>query len=300
MIDRRIFYCWFGEGEMTELNKKCIASWKEFCPNYEIVEINENNFSPDTTPYAKYGYEKKNWSAVSNAARLHYLMRYGGFYLDTDVQLTQSLDSLRSLDGGFITEFDSGQPDSGVLGCNKFPWLYKVAAAELVPGSVLHKNFIRNMYAKYDVHGEPFTTYPDEFTVLGEEYFPTVRTGLYTKNTIGIHYFENTWVKTPLKVLDPFYPYQKVEVYVGGKLIHKDKDATVKLVMKDMRKKWNGPEILYRMNYFFNPRVVRLFCQAFEAERLGYELTGSESTCITPSSMIVTYNKDELDETKEV
>lgn len=292
MIPRRIFYCWFGPNEFTDLNKKCMDSWKQFCPDYEIVEINEQNFSPDTTPYAQYGYEQKNWSAVSNAARLHFLLKYGGFYLDTDVQLVKSLDSLRKYDAGFITEFDSGQPDSGVLGCKKFPWLYQVAAAELVPGSVLHKNFIRNMYKKYDVHGEPITTYSDGFTILGEEYFPTIRTGLYTENTIGIHYFENTWVKTPLKVIDPFYPYQRVNVYVGNKLVHEDSGATIKLTLKDMRKQWSGPQVLHRLNYFFNPRVVKLFSQAFEAERMGYNMTGDEKTCITPTSMIVTYNEN--------
>ena len=44
MIPKRIFYCWFGKGEMSELNKRCIASWKKYCPDYEIVEINESNF----------------------------------------------------------------------------------------------------------------------------------------------------------------------------------------------------------------------------------------------------------------
>jgi hypothetical protein len=42
--------------------------------------------------------------------------------LDTDVQLLKSLDELRVLDGGFITEFEPSQPDSGVLGCgDSFP-----------------------------------------------------------------------------------------------------------------------------------------------------------------------------------
>ena len=135
MIPKRIYYCWFGEGEMTELNKKCMETWPKFCPDYEIIRIDESNFPPETTPYAKLGYEKKNWSATSNAARLHFLKNHGGgFYLDTDVQLIKSLDELCKYDGGFITEFDVSQPDSGVLGCGEnFPWLYQVAYDELVP-----------------------------------------------------------------------------------------------------------------------------------------------------------------------
>lgn len=293
MIPKRIYYCWFGEGEMTELNKKCMETWPKFCPDYEIIRIDESNFPPETTPYAKLGYEKKNWSATSNAARLHFLSQNGGgFYLDTDVQLIKSLDELCKYDGGFITEFDVSQPDSGVLGCGEsFPWLYKVAYDELVPGSVLHKNFIRNMYAKYDIHGEAITTYDDDFTILGEEYFPTARTGLITTNTIGIHYFENTWVKTPLEVTDGFYPYQKVRAFLGNIMVHEDENATVRVKIKHTRKPWHSPEILHRLNYFYNPKVVRVSGPFFDADRIGYRITGNEKTCVTPSNVIVTYNE---------
>ena len=43
MIPKIIHYCWFGRGEKPELAKKCIASWKEFCPDFEIREWNEDN-----------------------------------------------------------------------------------------------------------------------------------------------------------------------------------------------------------------------------------------------------------------
>ena len=108
MIDKRIFYCWFGGGKMSQLNKDCIDSWKKFCPDYEIIEINESNFDYHITEYAIEGYEKKNWSAVSNTARLEIMTRVNGFYMDTDVMLMKSLDELRQYDAGFITEFLPG------------------------------------------------------------------------------------------------------------------------------------------------------------------------------------------------
>ena len=37
MIPKVIHYCWFGGGPLNELSEKCIASWKKFCPDYEIV-----------------------------------------------------------------------------------------------------------------------------------------------------------------------------------------------------------------------------------------------------------------------
>ena len=80
MIAKRIFYCWFGNGEMSNLNKRCIESWKKYCSDYEIILINELNYDWKSNPYAKIGYEAGNWSAVSNAARLELLKQYSGFY----------------------------------------------------------------------------------------------------------------------------------------------------------------------------------------------------------------------------
>ena len=37
-----IHYCWFGGNPLPELAQKCIASWKKYCPEYEIREWNES------------------------------------------------------------------------------------------------------------------------------------------------------------------------------------------------------------------------------------------------------------------
>lgn len=290
MIDKRIYYCWFGRGEMSSLNKKCIESWKKLCPDYELYEINEDNFDVNLTEYSAEGYEKHNWSAVTNTARLEFLKNGNGFYLDTDVQLLKSLEEIRDLDKGFITEFDVGEPDSGVLGCgNGFPWLYDIAAKELTKGTVLHKNFIRNMYQRYNYYGQSKITYDDGFTILGEEYFPTARSGLITENTIAIHYFENTWIKNPIKIIDPFYPFQRVKVFIHGNKIHEDNNATVNLTVLNARKVWNGPEILGRANYLFNPNVVKVQTRDFIAERIEYDKNADIHTFVTNGGVVVSY-----------
>ena len=38
MIPKIIHYCWFGGKPLPELAQKCIASWKKYCPDYEIKE----------------------------------------------------------------------------------------------------------------------------------------------------------------------------------------------------------------------------------------------------------------------
>ena len=271
MIEKKIYYCWFGHGEMSDMNKKCMESWKKLCPDYEIIEINEDNFDYNSTPYAKEAYEHGNWSYVSNAARLYYLTTHGGFYLDTDIELAKPLEELRIYDKGFITEFESGQPDSGILGCGsngcKF---YEEVYSRLVPGTVLHKEFIQVMYRDYDIHGEPIKTFGDGFTVLGEEYFPSIRTGLFTNNTIGIHYFENTWVNQWRNITDDFYPFPRIRAFLGRKMMHQDENAEINMTLKNLNKKWNSSDILGKINYFFNPKVIKLFNRDFEAERITY------------------------------
>ena len=44
MIPKIIHYCWFGKNPKSKSVLKCIDSWKKYCPDYEIVEWNEDNF----------------------------------------------------------------------------------------------------------------------------------------------------------------------------------------------------------------------------------------------------------------
>lgn len=94
MIPKTIHYCWFGKGKKNKLMKKCIASWSKYCPDYEIIEWNEDNFDVEKYPYAKYCLENKKWAFLSDFVRLKVVCEYGGIYLDTDVEVIRNLDEL--------------------------------------------------------------------------------------------------------------------------------------------------------------------------------------------------------------
>ena len=57
MIPKKIHYCWFGRKELPEKAKKCIASWKKYCPDFEIIEWNEDNIDVYQNPYTTYTYD---------------------------------------------------------------------------------------------------------------------------------------------------------------------------------------------------------------------------------------------------
>ena len=79
---------------MPERARKCIESWKKFCPDYEIQEWNEDNYDVHKIQYMDEAYKSRKWAFVSDYARLDIVFSYGGIYLDTDVELIKSLDEL--------------------------------------------------------------------------------------------------------------------------------------------------------------------------------------------------------------
>ena len=106
MIPKVIHYCWFGRNPLPDMALKCIDSWKQYCPDYEIVEWNEDNFDLDYFPYVREVYEARKWAFVSDVARLYALVTVGGIYMDTDVEVIRPLDDLLIYDAvsGFESE----------------------------------------------------------------------------------------------------------------------------------------------------------------------------------------------------
>lgn len=94
MIPKVIHYCWFGGNPIPDDLKKCIESWKKFCPDYEIEKWDESNFDIHCHPFVESAYNAKAWAFVSDYARLKIVYDNGGIYLDTDVELLKNLDFL--------------------------------------------------------------------------------------------------------------------------------------------------------------------------------------------------------------
>lgn len=98
-IPKIIHYCWFGKNPKDKTVRKCIRSWRKYCPEYEIIEWNESNFDVNSIPYTAQAYACRKWAFVSDYARLKIIYEYGGIYLDTDVELKKPLDCLLSYNG---------------------------------------------------------------------------------------------------------------------------------------------------------------------------------------------------------
>ena len=99
MIPKKIHYCWFGRNDLPRKARKCIASWRRYCPDYEIIEWNEDNFDIYLNGYTKMCYEQKKFAFLSDYVRLYVVAKHGGIYFDTDVEIVKSFDDLLSYQG---------------------------------------------------------------------------------------------------------------------------------------------------------------------------------------------------------
>ena len=100
-IPKKIHYCWVGGTAKPKSVQYCIDSWKKYCPDYEIIEWNEDNYDFSKNRYMKEAYDNKKWGFVPDYARLDIIYQHGGIYMDTDVEMVANLDDLLEYEGFF-------------------------------------------------------------------------------------------------------------------------------------------------------------------------------------------------------
>lgn len=81
-IPKKIHFCWYGKGEYSEVIKKCIQSWSQKLPDYEIKKWDESNTPFEKLPFLRILYKQKKWSFISDYMRLYSIYTEGGIYLD--------------------------------------------------------------------------------------------------------------------------------------------------------------------------------------------------------------------------
>lgn len=94
LIPKKIHYMWIGGNPLPDKLKKCIASWKKYCPDYEIVRWDESNYDVHKNQFVSQAYDNKKYAFVTDYAKIEILYEHGGIYLDTDIELQRNLDEL--------------------------------------------------------------------------------------------------------------------------------------------------------------------------------------------------------------
>lgn len=219
MIPKKIHYCWFGGKELPGDVKEYIDTWKKYCPDYEIIEWNENNFDITENQYCKEAYEAKKWAFVSDYARLKILYENGGIYMDTDVEVCKSLNRFLKYDwfSGFESE---DRIPTGTMGacwnstiikiflddCNDRHFIKNDGSFDLttnveVMTKILKENYKVQLNNTRQIFGDNNLLLPFDY-LCAKSFF----TGEISKteNTYTIHHFKGTWKNEEDKIKDKF------------------------------------------------------------------------------------------------
>lgn len=208
-ISKKIHYCWFGGNPLPENAKKCIESWKKFCPDYEIIEWNESNFNLDECKYARQAYDAKKWAFVSDYARFKILYENGGLYFDTDVELIKSIDDIISL-GEFMGVEDKKEilvapglgmaMQKGSLFCKEMVDRYMQNQFVRDDGSYNTETIVSyttKLLKEYGLKKQNVVQQIKDIYIYPDDYFnpKDYITGNIniTKNTRSIHHFDGSW-----------------------------------------------------------------------------------------------------------
>lgn len=106
MIPKKIHYCWYGGAPLPAKARRCMKSWEKYCPDYEIIQWNEQNTEILQIPYLQWCRKHKKYAFLSDYVRLFVIDAYGGIYFDTDVEIIRSFDPLLSWSAFFGFETD--------------------------------------------------------------------------------------------------------------------------------------------------------------------------------------------------
>ena len=201
MIPKTIHYCWFGPNKKSDLNIKCIESWKKYLPNFEIREWNKSNFPIDDYPFAKEAYAQGKYAFVADVARLYALQQEGGIYLDTDMEILKPIDHL--LENTAFVGFESKDwVATGIIGSvpnselmNYLLKYYQTQSFSTIPQPAILTHILGRVGFEIDGASQTAINF---LTVYATDYFYPynyyTKETHFTENTLCLHHYEGSWV----------------------------------------------------------------------------------------------------------
>ena len=238
-IPKVIHYCWFGKGEMPKLAKKCIKSWKKYCPDYKIICHTEEDFDFSQNRYVREAYEVGKWAFVSDYARLKIIFEEGGIYLDTDVELIKPIDDLLATKGfmgfdekgivatglGFGAERGNKIVAEFLKDYDDIPFVLEDGSFDLTPCPDRNTEALKRLGMDTDNKNQTFMDMvflPDEY-LCPMDYYTGKKT--ITKNTYSIHHYSASWTSSVTKRTTRIKRIIGLKMYnkLYGKFLHKCK-----------------------------------------------------------------------------
>lgn len=214
MIPKIIHYCWLSQDPYPESIQKCIDSWKNYLPDYELMLWNFDRFPRGKSSWVDQAFDNRKYAFAADFLRLYALYNYGGIYLDSDVEVLRNFDDLLQLPYFMGQENSPYGIEAAVIGSEKnMPWikdcldLYEgkqfvigIGKFEMTP---LPKVMLDTLSKRYQIRDiQSIETFEKSEFILNRfpvDWFSPKKwdTGelTITANTRSIHHFSGTWKK---------------------------------------------------------------------------------------------------------
>ena len=94
MIPKIIHYVWLGHSPIPKEMQKCMDSWEKHMPDYRIKCWDDSSLNEVNSVFVQEALQEKKYAFASDVIRLYAIYKYGGIYMDTDVMVYRSFDTL--------------------------------------------------------------------------------------------------------------------------------------------------------------------------------------------------------------
>lgn len=216
MIPKIIHYCWLSNDPIPDSLQEYMKSWEKFLPDYKFILWNFDRFDKETSIWVQEAFQRKKYAFAADYIRLFAVYNYGGFYLDMDVEVLKSFNSLLNQKEAVCWQDDQDGFEAACFGAEKgASWLktcldyYKDRHFLLQDGKIDIKPLPRIMEDSLRANGYkienalslnhiPIEKKEKEIFILPSYYFSPksckTRRINKTEQTYSIHHFAASWV----------------------------------------------------------------------------------------------------------
>lgn len=229
MIPRVIHYCWLSDDPYPELVERCLTSWKKNLTGYEFCRWDLTR--APKVPWVMEAYNQKKYAFAADYIRFYALYRFGGIYLDVDVEVLKTFDPLL-INRSFIGYDINGYIEGAVIGAEPgMPWIKTCLDAyqdkhfikddgtltmKTVP--LLIADVLKSQFGVTTGRAEMNEAY-DGINIFPFYFFSPKNafTQHYAVNdeTFCIHHFDGGWVKKTRWLAFKFYMHRLLVILFG-------------------------------------------------------------------------------------
>ncbi|GHU02721.1 glycosyl transferase [Spirochaetia bacterium] len=200
MIPKIIHYCWLSDDPIPQELENYMNSWKKL-QEYEFILWDRNRFDINSIAWTKQAFVAKKYAFAADYIRLYAVYTNGGIYLDMDIEIIKSFDSL--LDNNIILAYENNNAKTIEAGC--FGAEKECVYIKECLDYFKDRSFYKSDGCSYDIIPLPqimkrvlnkpkfkdISIFQDDYFTARGSHSGTVE---ITNNTFCIHHFAGSWL----------------------------------------------------------------------------------------------------------